>query len=71
MSAASTLPPDIPSLSFEQALEQLERGIPVQTISFDLGYESPSAFIAMFRKVLGASPNRYLGRREAPLHPDR
>jgi len=50
-----------------QALEQLERGIPVQTIAFDLGYESPSAFIAMFRKVLGASPNRYLARRETPV----
>lgn len=48
------------------ALERLERGVTVQTIAFDLGYESPSAFIAMFRKILGASPSRYLSRRERP-----
>ncbi|WP_206244112.1 AraC family transcriptional regulator [Novosphingobium terrae] len=46
------------------ALERLARGVSVQTIAFDLGYETPSAFIAMFRKILGASPNRYLARAE-------
>lgn len=50
-----------------QALERLARGVSVQHIAFDLGYESPSAFIAMFRKILGASPSRYLARSEKYL----
>jgi AraC-like DNA-binding protein len=44
------------------ALEQLTRGLPVQVVATDLGYESPSAFIAMFRRALGESPSRYLAR---------
>jgi AraC-like DNA-binding protein len=48
------------------ALERLIRAVSVQEIAFDLGYESPSAFIAMFRKILGASPSRYLARSETP-----
>jgi len=32
----------------------------VTGIAFDLGYESPSAFTAMFRRTLGTSPTRYL-----------
>lgn len=44
------------------ALERLTRGVAVQLVATDLGYESPSAFIAMFRKALGESPNRYLAR---------
>jgi AraC-like DNA-binding protein len=27
--------------------------------ALDAGYSSPSAFIAMFRKQLGTTPNRY------------
>ncbi|WP_084455606.1 AraC family transcriptional regulator [Novosphingobium rosa] len=50
-----------------QALERLARGVSVQHIAFDLGYESPSAFIAMFRKILGTSPSRYLTRSEKYL----
>jgi AraC-like DNA-binding protein len=29
-------------------------------VAYDLGYHSPSAFVAMFRRSLGASPGRYL-----------
>ena len=29
-------------------------------VAFDLGYQSPSAFIAMFRRSLGDTPGRYL-----------
>lgn len=50
-------------LRLQRALEMLAEGIPVTTVALDLGYESPSAFIAMFRRILGASPGRYLGRR--------
>lgn len=41
------------------ALQRLALGQPVTTISFDLGYESPSGFIAMFRRMLGQTPARY------------
>jgi AraC-like DNA-binding protein len=49
------------------ALERLTRGVHVQHIATDLGYESPSAFIAMFRKILGVSPSRYLANGEKDL----
>jgi len=42
------------------ALERLAAGEPVTAVALDLGYESPSAFIAMFRRALGAPPTRYL-----------
>jgi AraC-like DNA-binding protein len=32
----------------------------VQQVSADLGYESVTAFITMFRKALGKSPAKYL-----------
>ncbi len=37
-------------------------GEPVTSVAFEVGYDSPSAFIAMFRKTLGDTPGRYLGR---------
>ncbi|MBC8338611.1 MAG: helix-turn-helix transcriptional regulator [Rhodospirillales bacterium] len=43
-----------------KALEWLAEGRPVTAIAFDLGYESPSAFIAMFRRTFGVPPGRYL-----------
>jgi AraC-like DNA-binding protein len=43
-----------------KALEFLADGRPVTVIALDLGYESPSAFIAMFRRTVGVSPGRYL-----------
>jgi AraC-like DNA-binding protein len=47
------------------ALERLADGESVKTVTFDLGYESTSAFIAMFKKALGMSPGKYLaGRRK-------
>lgn len=41
------------------ALQRLALGISVTNIALDLGYESPSAFIAMFRRMLGQTPARY------------
>jgi AraC-like DNA-binding protein len=41
------------------ALQRLASGVSVTNIAFDLGYESPSAFIAMFRRMLGTTPARY------------
>jgi len=30
----------------------------VTNVALDLGYDSPSAFIAMFRRTLGVTPNK-------------
>ena len=42
------------------ALERLADGDAVQSVAFDLGYESVSAFITMFKKALGQPPGKYL-----------
>jgi AraC-like DNA-binding protein len=42
-----------------EALARLGTGEPVTTVALDLGYESPSAFTAMFRRSLGVTPSRY------------
>lgn len=44
-----------------EALTRLARGEPVLNVALDLGYDSPSAFSAMFRKALGCSPSAYFG----------
>lgn len=45
-----------------RAMERLAAGDAVTAIALDLGYDSVSAFIAMFRRSLGASPTAYLAR---------
>jgi AraC-like DNA-binding protein len=41
------------------ALRRLASGETVNSIALELGYSSPSAFIAMFRRELGQTPTRY------------
>lgn len=41
------------------ALRRLAAGENVNAISLELGYNSPSAFIAMFKRELGQTPTRY------------
>src|SRR5918996_2537514 len=41
------------------ALVRLAEGTPVTSVAYDLGYESPSAFISAFRRALGKTPRRY------------
>lgn len=43
-----------------EALARLGGGEPVTRVALDVGYDSPSAFAAMFRRALGSSPRRYL-----------
>ena len=43
-----------------EALSRLATGEPVTAVAFDVGYNSPSAFTAMFRKAFGAAPTRYM-----------
>jgi AraC-like DNA-binding protein len=38
----------------------LSEGRKVTRVALDVGYDSPSAFIAMFRRELGTTPRRYL-----------
>jgi len=45
------------------ALQWLSQGASVQSVATDLGYESASSFVVMFRKALGASPARYMAQR--------
>jgi AraC-like DNA-binding protein len=50
------------------ALPLLAQGQPIQSISDVLGYDSPGAFITMFRKAVGAPPKRFLMERTAGIH---
>src|SRR5258708_32833777 len=41
------------------AMGRLANGAPVTQVALDLGYESVSAFSAMFRRAAGASPSAF------------
>ncbi|UQY43783.1 helix-turn-helix transcriptional regulator [Erwinia sp. PK3-005] len=41
------------------ALIRLAQGDPVTTVALELGYDSPSAFSAMFRRIMGSTPSDY------------
>ena len=43
------------------ALQRLAAGETVTAVALDVGYASPSAFVAMFRRELGVTPKRYFG----------
>lgn len=45
------------------ALRELAGGATVQRVAGDLGYESATAFIVMFKKALGTTPARYFADR--------
>lgn len=42
-----------------QALTWLAESRPVTTLALDLGYDSPSAFVAAFKRAFGVTPARY------------
>ena len=50
-----------------KAMPLLQNGTKVETLSRDLGYASTSAFIAMFRRLTGVTPDEY--RRSAKALP--
>lgn len=54
-----------------RAMALLESGQTVETIALDLGYGSASSFIAMFKRVVGSTPDEYrramAGLRVTPL----
>jgi AraC-like DNA-binding protein len=45
-----------------EAMGRLGSGAPVSQVALDLGYDSVSAFSAMFRRTVGASPSAYRHR---------
>jgi AraC-like DNA-binding protein len=46
-------------LRLVRSLRLLAAGETITRVACDLGYSTPSAFIAMFRKALGTTPRRY------------
>ena len=42
------------------SMEKLASGEPVTRVALDVGFESPSAFIQAFKKVIGTTPRRYM-----------
>jgi AraC-like DNA-binding protein len=52
-------------LKLLQALRMLAGGDAVTNVALDLGYASPSAFTAMFKRAFGTTPSRYY-RPESP-----
>ncbi|MBL8267959.1 AraC family transcriptional regulator [Steroidobacter sp.] len=47
------------------AMTQLAAGRPIGTVASDLGYDSPSAFTAMFKRVLGHPPSQFCPQQSA------
>lgn len=45
------------------ALQRMAKGENVQTVALELGYESASGFVTMFRKAVGMPPARYFSDR--------
>ena len=46
-----------------KAIELLERGETVKYVSYEVGFQQPSAFIVMFKRVTGQTPIDYLTNR--------
>ncbi|MGD9599286.1 MAG: helix-turn-helix transcriptional regulator [Steroidobacteraceae bacterium] len=52
-----------------EALSRLAIGQPVNTVAFDVGYQSSSAFTAMFRRAFGTTPSNYFAEGAAACPP--
>lgn len=42
-----------------EALSRLATGVPITTVSYDVGYSSTSAFTSVFHKTFGVPPSKY------------
>ncbi len=54
-------------LRLMHALRLLADGAKVTYVALEAGYNTPSAFISAFKKVLGATPDTYFGRMDPKL----
>ena len=43
-----------------EALSMLAAGASITRVTYDVGYDSPSGFAAMFRRAFGVPPSQYL-----------
>ena len=50
---------DVTSAGELRAMPLLEAGQTVETVALDLGYGSASAFITMFKRLVGATPDEF------------
>jgi len=50
-----------------EALRRLAQGQPVTTVALDVGFATQSAFIEVFKRVLGQTPGRYFTERQSLL----
>jgi AraC-like DNA-binding protein len=50
----------------QHAVCRLAEGVAVTRVALECGYESPSAFVTMFRRALGAPPGEYVRQRHHP-----
>jgi AraC-like DNA-binding protein len=57
------------TLCLLEAIDRLGQGHAVTQVAMDLGYQSVSAFIAMFRREMGVSPARYIRERRSGVLP--
>lgn len=46
-------------LRFLASIEALEKGLSIKELAFDMGYSSSSAFITMFQRHAGCTPEQY------------
>ncbi|XHR99122.1 transcriptional regulator [Sphingomonas sp. DBB INV C78] len=53
-----------------EALSLLASGASITNVAFDVGYESPSAFTAMFHRSFGVPPSQYATAWTRPGHDD-
>ncbi|MGE4544295.1 MAG: helix-turn-helix transcriptional regulator [Pedobacter sp.] len=51
-------------LLLQEAIKRLDQGQQVTRIAYDLGYQSLSAFVGMFRRIMGAPPGKYARQRK-------
>lgn len=52
-------------LRLARALDLIGRGRPLGLVASDLGYASPAAFSAMFKRALGVPPSQFMADRES------
>lgn len=55
-------------LKLLEAIKRLGEKQPIKEIAFDLGYETTSAFIYMFKKNLGTTPSNYIQENKMLYH---
>lgn len=49
-------------LRVQVSTTHLQQGVLISSLAYKLGYETPSAFTAMFRRVMGMTPTEYITR---------